>query len=361
MKVTPPFFLRIFKFCLTAGLLLFMQSCSHQEDDGSVSGDGFVKVTGCTVSGTVSGSDVFIAGRTVIIPSLLVCDHEVTQKEYYAVMGTNPSSDSSSVASVESQKNHPVEILSWYDCLVYCNKRSLAEGLTPCYTISDKTNPSDWGTVPIINNSTWNVATCNFNANGYRLPTEAEWEYLARGGNISNRGQSIYSGSNMIDDVAWYNENSGFKTHEVKKKKANSLGLYDMCGNAWEWCWDWGGTITSTTPSTGVASGSKRVLRGGSWYRNADTCTIQHRETVYPYTRNASPGVGGNNFGLRLVRSEQVLRCKQDYVALLSYVEITWGTIYVTSGSSFGYMSSTHLCTIYCNGTKIITLKPDIG
>lgn len=262
---------------------------SDDDDSGSVAS---------SVSGGITGSQVFIDGRTVTLYAKWCCDHEVTQGEYKAIMGTNPSSYSSSPASGEIQDNRPVECVSWYDCLVYCNKRSIAEGLTPCYSINGKTNPSDWGTVPTSINATWNAATCNFSANGYRLPTEAEWEYLARGGNTSNSGQTTYSGSDTITDVAWYYENSGEKTHEVKKKQANAKGLYDMTGNVWEWCWDWYGTITTNTPSTGASSGSDRVGRGGGWSRSADYCAVQNRYSRNPISRY-------DTFGFRLVRSAQ--------------------------------------------------------
>lgn len=266
-------------------------SGSDDDDSGSVASSG---------SGGITGSQVFIDGRTVTLYAKWCCDHEVTQGEYKAIMGTNPSNSSSSPASGEIQDNRPVECVRWYDCLVYCNKRSIAEGLTPCYSINGKTNPSDWGTVPTSSNATWNAATCNFSANGYRLPTEAEWEYLARGGNTSNSGQTTYSGSNTIGDVAWYLDNSGSKTHEVKKKAPNAKGLYDMSGNVWEWCWDWYGTITTDTASSGASSGSYRVFRGGGWINDAGFCSVQYRNFNYH-----DPSSRGYNIGFRLVRSAQ--------------------------------------------------------
>ena len=227
-----------------------------------------------------------------------MCDHEVTQAEYQSVIGANPSNFSGI--------NRPVETVSWYDALVYCNKRSLAEGRTPCYKINGKTNPSEWGTVPTGSDSTWNSATCDFAANGYRLPTEAEWEYLARGGNLTNNGQTTYSGSNDIESVAWYRENAydvgtsspDYGTHTVKTKAKNALNLYDMSGNVWEWCWDrWTDTITTSTPSTGAASGSVRVLRGGCWFNSASLCTVSSRFNGYgPYLRS-------RDFGFRVVSS----------------------------------------------------------
>lgn len=287
---------------IAAGVLFTLSSCSNSAGDTNTTSttpkSDFITVTGATVSGAVTGSSVFIEGRTVIIPNLLVCDHEVTQAEYEAVTGSNPSNFTSAPADGETQAKRPVECVSWYDALVYCNKRSISENLTPCYTISSKTNPSEWGDVPTSSDATWNVATCDFNANGYRLPTEAEWEYIARGGNKGIPAtQTTYSGSSTIGDVAWSFENSGLKTHEVKKKNANSLGIYDMRGNVWEWCWDWYGTISSTTDKVGAASGSYRVLRGGSWGNDAVYCSVAYR---YNYD---GPDYCDDHVGFRVVRS----------------------------------------------------------
>ena len=270
---------------------------------------GFVAVPGATFTGetAITGSRVFIAGRTVTIPSLLVCDHEVTQAEYKSVMKINPSCFSWAPANGETQANRPVEQVSWYDALVYCNKRSIAEGRTPCYKIGGKDNPSEWGSVPEDpedSNSTWNTATCDFAAGGYRLPTEAEWEYLARGGNLTNSGQTTYSGSNTIGDVAWYKVNANdvgtsspnYGTHQVKTKNPNGKTLYDMSGNVCEWCWDWNGSISTSTLSSGAASGSSRVLRGGGWNDGASLCTVSYR---YGY----NPNIRYDYIGFRVVCS----------------------------------------------------------
>ncbi|GHU49969.1 hypothetical protein FACS1894200_09180 [Spirochaetia bacterium] len=166
--------------------------------------------------------------------------YEVTQKEWVEVMGSNPSN--------WKGDNLPVEQVSWNDVIDYCNKRSVKEGLTPAYRNSG-------GTI-----------TCDWNANGYRLPTEAEWEWAAKGGGKDGLVYE-YAGSNNAGTVAWYEGNSGGRTHDVGTKAPNSLGLYDMSGNVGEWCWDWYGGYSSAnqTDPRGAASGSYRVLRGGSW------------------------------------------------------------------------------------------------
>jgi formylglycine-generating enzyme required for sulfatase activity len=131
----------------------------------------------------------------------------------------------------------------------------------------------------------------------FRLPTEAEWEFAARGGNNSKHYQ--YSGSNSLEDVAWYGDNSGSTTHDVATKQANELGIYDMSGNVWEWCQDWYGNYSSSaqTNPTGPSSGSTRVLRGGSWDFDARVCRSSFRDY-------GSPFFGYCFLGFRLALSE---------------------------------------------------------
>lgn len=147
----------------------------------------------------------------VILDSFYMGKYEVTQEEWKRVMGDNPS--------FFKADNQPVSNIDWYDAVKYCNKRSEIEGFAPCYT----GNGDD--------------ITCNFAADGYRMPTEAEWEYAARGGRKSRN--YMYSGSNNVDDAAWYERNSGYKPQPVGRLRPNELGIYDMSGNIWEWCWEW--------------------------------------------------------------------------------------------------------------------------
>jgi formylglycine-generating enzyme required for sulfatase activity len=174
----------------------------------------------------------------VTVSSFFLGKCEVTQREWREVMGSNPLKFKGD--------DLPVENVCWYDAAEYCNKLSKRKGLEPCYTISGD-----------------NVS-CDFSRNGFRLPTEAEWEFAARGG-VRSSGYK-YSGGNNLDAVAWYDRNSG-GTHPVGGKQANEIGLYDMSGNVWEWCWDWYGPYPSgsQTDPMGASSGQYRVLRGGSW------------------------------------------------------------------------------------------------
>jgi formylglycine-generating enzyme required for sulfatase activity len=181
--------------------------------------------------------------HSVTLSDFAIGETEVTQELWQAVMGSNPSYFKGS--------NKPVEYVSWNDCQTFISRLNSLTG------------------------------------KNFRLPTEAEWEYAARGGQKS-KGYK-YAGSNTLSDVAWYSDNSSSTTHDVKGKQANELGLYDMSGNVYEWCQDWFGTYSSSaqTNPTGPASGSYRVRRGGGWSTDARFCRVSYRDCSTPtYYRN---------------------------------------------------------------------------
>ena len=191
--------------------------------------------------------------RVTLTNDYYIGKYEVTQALWQTVMGNNPSKFKGD--------NLPVEQVKWKDCQKFLSKLNRITGKM------------------------------------FRLPTEAEWEYAARGGNKSRGYQ--YSGSNNLSDVAWYDNNSGNKTHAVGTKQANELGIYDMSGNVYEWCQDWFGKYNSSSQvnPTGANSGSDRVFRGGSWISNAGNCRSSYRDYIT---------LGGRDsyLGLRLVLSE---------------------------------------------------------
>jgi formylglycine-generating enzyme required for sulfatase activity len=225
---------------------------------------------GCTAEQGSDCSDSENPAHTVTLSDFYIGKYEVTQKQWMAIMGSNPS-------YFKGCDDCPVERVSWNDIQEFIKK------------LNQKTGKQ------------------------YRLPTEAEWEYAARGGSTgsastgsaatgsastSSAFATKYAGSNNIDEVAWYSSNSGSKTRPVGGKKPNGLGIYDMSGNVWEWCADWKGSYSSgsQTNPQGPASGSLRVLRGGSWIDGPQRCRVTYRSNTHPDNRN-------NSYGFRLALS----------------------------------------------------------
>jgi len=232
----------------------------------------------------------------VTVSSFYIGKYEVTQIEWNAIMDYNPS--------WHRGDNRPAENLDWYEAIEYCNKRSIKEGLLPCYNID--TNNRDRNNTNKDDYNKWYVEV-NWNANGYRLPTEAEWEFSAGGGIFSN-GYN-FSGSNDHRLVSWSSSKSiyqNYSTNSVGKLAPNELGIYDMSGNVWEWCWDWYNdkhySASNVDNPRGPVSGSRRVLRGGccseTLDRNAMASRVKNRFSYNPSNRyNNSYKVG-----LRVVR-----------------------------------------------------------
>jgi len=220
----------------------------------------------------VGGGDDERPVRTVTVAAFHIDATEVTQAQYQAVMGTNPAKFKG--------PNRPIEQLSWLAAVKFCNARSLRDGLTLCYDLS--------------------TGGCDYSADGYRLPTEAEWEYACRAGTDGD-----YSHGNDAPGLtrhAWLKSNAKKTTHRVGVRRPNAWGIYDMHGNVAEWCNDHYGPYdpATTTNPTGPATGTERVLRGGSFRSSAERCRSAARDSQPPGLTDVC--LGYEAYGFRCVR-----------------------------------------------------------
>jgi len=254
--------------------------------------------------------------KVTLTQGFFISRYPITQDQYYSVMRgydesiSRPSyfdgTTGKEPANDEIQGRRPVENVSWYDAIVFCNKLSIRHGFKPVYSIYNSTDPDYWilidGGIPNYSPSSWDDVKADWNANGYRLPTEAEWEYACRAGTTTayNTG---WDGTTVAAAPGWYwynsdTDGSGEKTQEVGLKSPNAWGLYDMHGNVWEWCWDWYGDYNSQTTWTnplGASSGSDRVIRGGSWNASAE-----HLRSAYRH--HGGPSYRSDDMCFRVVR-----------------------------------------------------------
>ena len=252
--------------------------------------------------------DRTVTNISVITQPFRMSQHEITRAQFMAIMGVDPSD-----TNYSSGLNDPVQMVNWYHAIAFCNKLSLAEGLTPVYSISVNGTPVDWELLSFSDIPTekddhqfedWDGVTANWFANGYRLPTEMEWMWAAMGAPADGQGGGTNTtgytkdfagdnGSNAIGDYAvWdYSDGPDAKTSPVGNKLPNELGLYDMSGNVVEWTWDWHEWDTGTlTDYRGVASGTHRVYRGGGWNHYLFVFSVDVRGYGDPYDQFQSSG-----------------------------------------------------------------------
>lgn len=251
------------------------------------------------VASTTQGSIVFkaVQGGTfnngtanMTVSSFRMSQNEITMEQFVAVTGLpDPGKYYTDVINV------PAHMVNWYHTLVFCNMLSIADGLSPVYSIGGTTDTVAWGAIPVTSsNDTWDAVVADWTANGYRLPTLTEWHFAARGGNYSKN--FTYAGSNNIDDVAWYFSNSGDRPHPVGEKTSNELGLNDMSGNVWEWCWDWYVyPLPAQTDYERTASSTTRVICSGSFFNSEIVCSVASWGSNKPFVRYL-------DLGFRVVR-----------------------------------------------------------
>jgi len=231
--------------------------------------------------------------QVTLTRDFLMQSTEVTQAQWQALMGNNPS-------SFTGDTNRPVDQVSWYDAVAYANALSVADGLPEAYNLSNCNGTPGTGNYSCRYVTL--MAYTPYATTGWRLPTEAEWEYAYRAGTTT----AWYNGDDesKVGDIAWFEDNSlvlraedRHMTHPVARKQPNAWGLYDMAGNVWEWCWDWYGVYPGTvTDPVGPTEGSYRVGRGGSWNSDASNARAARRGDGDPDGRS-------NGIGFRLARS----------------------------------------------------------
>jgi formylglycine-generating enzyme required for sulfatase activity len=230
--------------------------------------------------------------------SFYMGEYPVTQELFETVMGSNPSYFRSAAAG-EDKKKLPVENVLWFEAVIFCNKLSVLEGLTPAYKIDFSTNPNDWSQLYQSIWTYWYKIEIIPGADGYRLPTEAQWEYACRAGSTS----AYYTGSSFDNSTAWYEGNSSNKTHQVGLKKPNAWGLYDMNGNVFEYCWEYSRVDyldiypnkTLTDPGDTVYHGDAQMARGGSYQNGTNGMRSGFRSFNNIWDRRS-------NVGFRVIR-----------------------------------------------------------
>ncbi len=279
--------IRFLSLLILSGALVLVQGCKRKipADSAPTSSNRSTQAT--TESGietvqipggrfTMGDEDeIDAAPHEVLLGSFYIDTYLVTQEHYQKIMGDNPS-------RWKGEKN-PVEQVRWSDAVRFCNKRSNLEGFVPCYDLES-----------------WE---CNFDADGYRLPTEAEWEYACRAGTQT----AYFTGNNSskLADYAWFDKNSGGHPQPVGQKQPNPWGLYDMCGNLWQWCndfyqVDYYEESLEENPR-GPKAGDSKVVRGGAWKSSADSCRAGYRYNENP--GYADVCFGYDIYGFRCVRN----------------------------------------------------------